>query len=114
MEIRVYERVTMRPRGDRDTRTHPSSAFEVVLVNGDRRSTVYRNDQFDHWWTSINGTREEYLNKAMDAAESLAETLGACEIVGVNATKDEVRAEELRRKIAKDTEELRKLEEKLR
>lgn len=95
MQIRVYEKVSMMPNGDRDTRTHPSSAFKVVLVNGDRRTTIFTNDQFDHWWTHINGTREEYLAQAMDAAESMAKTLGACEIVGVNLTKKEVRLEEL-------------------
>lgn len=106
MQIRVYEKVSQCPMGDRDTKLHPSSAFTVVLVNGDRRTTIFSNNQYDHWWTSIQGTREEYLQEAMKAAEDMAKTLGACEIVGVNLTKKEVRVEELENIIQKAQDEL--------
>lgn len=115
MQLRVYETISQHPRGDRDTKLHPSSAFKVVLVGvTGRRTTIFSNDQYDPWWTTINGTREQYLNEAMKAAENMAKTLGAAEIVGVQITRHEVEANELRERIAKDTERLAELEELIR
>jgi hypothetical protein len=114
MQIRVYEEVTQKPNGDRDTRTHPCSAFKVVLVNGDRRTTIFKNNQFDPWWTHINGTRTEYLNAAMKAAEDMAKTLGGCEIVGIELTKHEQEILNLQESIKRDQQKLDKMLEHFR
>ncbi len=109
MQIRVYETVSQMPNGDRDTQRHPCSKFEVVLVNGDKRSTIFKNDQFDGNWVSIIGSREAYLKEAMDKAEEFALTMGACEIVGVNATKHEKEIMDLEHKIKLDQAHLAEL-----
>lgn len=114
MQIKIYEKVSMMPNGDRDTRTHPSSAFKVVLINGDRKTTIFKNDQYDGFSSSIQGTRDGYLHEANEAANSLAETLGGAEILGVAFTKLEMRAEELRANIKRDTQELAEIERKIR
>lgn len=113
MQIRVYETVSQRPNGDRDTRVHSSSEFRVVLVNGDRRTTVFQNDQFDRHWTSINGTRDEYLRNAMAAASELAKTLGTCEIVGVEITNREKEIADLEVSIERDQARLKKLKARI-
>lgn len=113
MQIRIYETVSQKPNGDRDPHTHPCSAFEVVLVNGDRRSTIFKNDQFDPWWTHINGTREQYLAEATKAAEDMAKTLGSCEIVGVQLTKREKEITDLEASIKRDQEKLAKLKKQV-
>lgn len=109
MQIRVYEEVTQEPRGDRDPQRHDCSAFSVYLVNGSKRSLIFSNNQFDPNWTTINGSRNEYLREAMKAAETFAETLGGCEIVGVELTKHEVRVKQLEKEIKERQIELDKL-----
>lgn len=104
----------MMPNGDRDPSTHPSSAFKVVLINGDRKTTIFENNQYDGHWSSIQGTRDDYLAEAMKHANSMAETLGGAEILGVAFTKLETRAEELRANIKRDTKELAEIEAKIR
>lgn len=109
MQIRIYETVSQKPNGDRDPHTHPCSAFKVVLTNGDRSSTVFENDQFDPWWSHINGTREQYLAEATKFAEDLAKTLGGAEIVGIALTKREKEITDLEARIKHDQQKLQKL-----
>lgn len=111
MQIKVYEKVEQRPHGDRDTRTHPCSSFKVVLINNGLRATVFSNNQWNGFHCHIKGTRAEYLNQAMDRASQIATVLGAAEIVGVDQTKHEVRAAEVRAEIKKLQDELELLKE---
>lgn len=113
MQIRIYEKITMAPKGDRDPNRHPCSSFIVKLVNGDRVTKVFENDQFDHHWTTIRGKRDEYLKEAMDFASNLAKTLGACEIVGVELTKKEQEIADLEASIARDQKRLSELRKKV-
>lgn len=79
MKIVIREKVTQQPNGDRDPHRHPSSAFDVILINGDKESVVFGNDQFDPWWTCIKGTRAGHLKEAQTKATEFGETLG-CEV----------------------------------
>lgn len=89
MEIKIFETVSQQPNGDRDTCRHPSSSFEVVLVNGDIRKVIFKNDQFKPWWCHIEGTRTQYLNEAEEFARDMAKTLGLKGFKSVNMTKRE-------------------------
>lgn len=112
MQVRVYEKVSQKPNGDRDTNTHPSSEFWVDVVNGKARTTVFKNNQFDSYWTSINGSRKTYLDEAMKFAKDFAVTLGGVEVVGVEDTVTEAKILELEASIAASTAELKRLKEK--
>jgi len=79
MKIEIHETVSQQPNGDRDTRRHPSSAFKVVLINGDKKSTLFSNDQFDSFHCHISGTRQGHLNEAQKKALEIGETMG-CEV----------------------------------
>jgi hypothetical protein len=109
MQIRIYETVSQKPNGDRATKLSPSSSFEVVLINGENRSTIFKNNQFNSFWTYVEGTREQYLAEAMKAAEDMAKTLGGCEIVGVQFTKREKEITDLEASIKRDQEKLQNL-----
>lgn len=113
MQIRIYETVDQRPNGDRDPQRHPSSKFEVYLVSGERRTLVFKNDQFDPFYVSIKGTRDQYLSEAMKFARELSQTLGSCEIVGVELTKEEKEIAELEVSIRRDIDRLNKLKKKV-
>lgn len=109
MELRVYETVSQKPNGDRDTRTHPSSSFEVVLVNGDLRSVMFSNDQFDKWWCHINGTRKEYLDEALKKADEIAKTLGGIKVIHPDRTAHEKKVIDVKARIRASQDELKKL-----
>lgn len=108
MIIKVFETVSQEPNGDRDPNRHPCSKFEVVLHNEDTdKSTIVGVfDQYDPWWTHINGTRAEYLDKALSKAKEMSEALGGVKIEGPDLTNHE--------KAIVDTEkEIKRLQAKL-
>jgi len=76
MHICIHETVEQRPNGDRATHKSPSSKFEVVLVNSGKQEVLYTADQFDPFYTHIQGTRAEYLETALARQKKLADVLG--------------------------------------
>lgn len=105
-QLRIYETVSQRPRGDRDMFRHDSSSFEVVLVTKFDRASLATFDQYDFFHSTIRGNRLEYLKKALDYANSVASVFGAAEIIGPELTRKE--------KEIMDTEaEIRRLNQKL-
>jgi len=79
MHIEIREKVDQQPNGDRDTQRHDSSSFFVVLVNGDKSTIAFQNNQFDAFHCQINGTRAGYLHEAQAWATDFGETIG-CEV----------------------------------
>ncbi len=107
MRVIIREYLTMRPRGDRDTQRHPCYAFEVVLENSNKGSTVvFSNDQHNSWWTTIDGTRDEYLREAQAKALEIADIVGCPVDISPNNTE----VDTLRIRIAEDTARLQELE----
>lgn len=108
MRIEIHEHVTQRPNGDRDPNRHPCHGFEVVVINGDKQSVLYSNDQYDPNWRNIQGTRTKYLDMAQKKAVEFSDTLhcGAILIPTLLPSKKQ----ELRDKIARYAKELEALE----
>lgn len=107
MKIEIHETVSQQPNGDRDTRRHQSSAFKVVLINGDKKSTLFSNDQFNSFHCHIDGTRQSYLNEAQKKALEIGETIG-CE-VNIIPTMAPTEIDMLEKRIAADQKRLKEL-----
>ncbi len=107
MRIEIHETVSQQPNGDRDTRRHPSSAFRVVLINGNKTATLFKNDQFDSFHCHISGTRQQYLAEAQKEALHLGETMGA--EVEINPTTVPGEIETLQKRIERDQKRLKEL-----
>lgn len=107
MRIEIHEQVAQRPNGDRDTRRHPSSSFHVVLVNGNKTATLFKNDQFDNFHCSIRGSRASFLEEAQLEAKNFAETMG-CD-VNLEPDTAPMKILELKERIARDQAELDRL-----
>lgn len=71
--------------------------------------TIFENDQYDSVDGSIMGTREAYLQEAMNKADELAVVLGAAEIVGIEATRLEKQMMDLEKIIKESQFELDEL-----
>lgn len=107
MRIEIHETVSQQPNGDRDTRRHPSSSFKVVLINGNKTATLFKNDQFDSFHCHISGTRQQYLAEAQKEALHLGETMGA--EVEINPTTMPGEIETLQKRIERDQKRLKEL-----
>lgn len=107
MRIEIHETVSQQPNGDRDTRRHPSSAFRVVLINGNKTATLFKNDQFDSFHCHISGTRQQYLAEAQKEEKHLAETMGAD--VNLEPTTLPTEIESLQKRIERDQKRLKEL-----
>lgn len=107
MNIEIHERITQQPNGDRDTQRHPSSAFKVVLINGNKTATLFQNSQFDNFHCHIRGTRKEYLAEAQKEAKHFAETMGCDFNLEPTTIPDEIT--ELQARIKHDQAKLKKL-----
>jgi hypothetical protein len=107
-ELRIYEFVTQEPKGDRDPHRHPCSRFHVVLVNGDKRVTLFNKSQFDPQWCTIQGTREQLHRVALEYANSVADVLSV-PIVDVHETRLEARIIALEAEVKAKQEELDRL-----
>lgn len=107
MKIEIHETVSQQPNGDRDTRRHPSSSFRVVLINGNKTATLFKNDQFNSFHCHIDGTRQGYLNEAQKKALEIGETMG-CD-VDINPTTIPGEIETLQKRIENDQKRLKEL-----
>ena len=108
MKIHIIEKVCQRPNGDRATTTSPSSVFKVILINGEKNKTLFKNDQFDQFYTSINGKRESYLKEAQAEALEWANLLD-CE-VDIDPTEISEEAEIIKKEIKSLQKRLKQLE----
>lgn len=107
MNIEIHEHIARQPNGYHDTQRHPSSAFKVVLINGNKTATLFQNSQFDNFYFHISGTRKEYLAEAQKEAKHFAETIGCDFNLEPTTIQDEIT--ELQARIKHDQAELKKL-----
>jgi hypothetical protein len=107
MRIEIHESVSQQPNGDRDTQRHPSSAFKVVLINGNKTATLFKNDQFDSFNCHIDGTRQSFLNEAQKEALHFGETMECDVDINPSTIPDEVKT--LKARIAADQKRLKEL-----